>query len=352
MAAVDPAGDSMDERLALLRQWAAAELQQDDLGIEPASEDASFRRYFRITLADGATLVAMDAPPEHEDCAPYVRIAGMLRTLGVSAPDVVACDMGRGFLLLTDLGATTCLSALREGAQPEPLYASALQALVRIQLAPAAMRETLPPYDEALLRREMELFREWLLGRHLGLDLSPAEAQALDAVFDLLVASALEQPRVFVHRDYHSRNLMYRAGAPVGVLDFQDAVVGPVTYDLVSLLRDCYIAWPQDQVERWLRDHFAMAQAAGVDVGGDLGQFRRWFELMGVQRHLKAAGIFARLFHRDGKAGYLGDIPRTLAYIARAASSVPELSALLELLSARVVPALGARAAPGEAAAS
>lgn len=341
----------MDERLEMLRRWAADELKRNDFAVEPASEDASFRRYFRITLPDHGTLVAMDAPPERENCEPYVRIAEVLRALDVNAPEILARDMQRGFLLLTDLGAATCLSVLREGGDPEPVYASALQALVRIQAAPATILDALPPYDEPLLRAEMELFREWLLARHLGLKLSAGEMEALDRAFDLLVASALEQPRVFVHRDYHSRNLMCRPGEPVGVLDFQDAVAGPVTYDPVSLLRDCYIAWPQEQVERWLRDYFAYANAAGVDTGGDFEQFVRWFDLMGVQRHLKASGIFARLCHRDGKSGYLADIPRTLAYIARAANGIAELSGLLEVLSVRVVPQLGARAAANDAVA-
>jgi aminoglycoside/choline kinase family phosphotransferase len=333
-----------DQRLDLLCSWLEQDLGWHDFRLAPASADASFRRYFRVTRA-GETFVVMDAPPGHEDVAPYLRVAAMLAQIGVHAPAVLERNDLQGFVLLADLGSTTYLAALADRTRAGVLYRDALSALTRIQSRGAAYAEQLPPYDERLLRFEMSLFTDWLLGRHLQLELSPAEWADLRSVLDGLVSNALEQPRVFVHRDYHSRNLMVCADRNPGILDFQDAVRGPLTYDLVSLLRDCYLEWPLEQVREWALEQRDMAAASGVAVGADPAQFLRWFDLMGVQRHLKASGIFARLWHRDGKPGYLPDVPRTLGYVVRACADHAELDSLGTLVAERVLPAVLAESA-------
>ena len=308
--------------------WLAARVG-DRFTLTPASADASFRRYFRVRTAH-ATRILMDAPPEHEDSRPFVAVATRLRAAGVNAPTVYDADLEHGYLLLDDFGDETYLEAIAAPARVAPLYADALAALVRMQAAPLAPGE-LPDYGEQLLRFELSLFCDWYVSLHLG-----AEVPAwIPAVFDTLVASARAQPQVFVHRDYHSRNLMVVADDNPGVLDFQDAVRGPVTYDLVSLLRDAYVEWPDARVDAWIADYLALARGAGVDCGADDAQFRRWFDLMGLQRQLKVAGIFARLNHRDGKARYLADIPRTLGYARRAAARHPEFHELAAWLEAR-----------------
>jgi aminoglycoside/choline kinase family phosphotransferase len=333
-----------DPRLDLLRRWLEQDLGWQDFRLDPASADASFRRYFRVTRA-GETFVVMDAPPGHEDVAPYLRVAAMLAQIGVHAPAVLERNDLQGFVLLTDLGSTTYLAALADRTRAGVLYRDALSALTRIQSRGAAHAEQLPPYDERLLRFEMSLFTDWLLGRHLKLELSPAEWADLRSVLDGLVSNALEQPPVFVHRDYHSRNLMVCEDRNPGILDFQDAVRGPLTYDLVSLLRDCYLEWPVEQVREWALEQRDMAAASGVAVGADSAQFLRWFDLMGVQRHLKASGIFARLWHRDGKPGYLPDVPRTLGYVVRVCADHAELDSLGTLVAERVLPAVLAESA-------
>ena len=308
--------------------WLAARIG-DRFTLEPASADASFRRYFRVRTAHDPRIL-MDAPPAHEDCRPFVAVAARLRGAGVNAPTVHDADLDNGYLLLDDFGDETYLDAVATPARAAPLYADALAALVRMQATPLAPGE-LPDYDEKLLRFELSLFSEWYLSLHLGCEV-PAW---LPAVFDALVESARAQPQVFVHRDYHARNLMVVAGGNPGVLDFQDAVRGPVTYDLVSLLRDAYVEWPDARVDAWIADYRALARAAGVDTGADDATFRRWFDWMGLQRQLKIAGIFARLNHRDGKPRYLADIPRTLGYARRAAARYPEFHALAAWLEAR-----------------
>ncbi len=320
-----------DQRLAALSEWAATVLHDARCTVRPASADASFRRYFRIRTTDGRSYIVMDAPPDKEDCGPYVRIARAFRSLGLNVPEIVAQDLARGFLLISDLGARLYLGAL-DPSTVERLYGDAMQALIRLQAGSQAVA-WLPPYDRELLRREMELFREWYLGRHLGVTLTAAQQATLDIVFEHLIAAALAQPRAAVHRDYHSRNLMVTPDNNPGILDFQDAVYGPVTYDLVSLLRDCYIAWEGARVEEWVSGYFDQARRSGVAVGDDKKQFMRWFDWMGVQRHLKATGIFARLNHRDGKPGYLKDIPRTLSYVTDVAQRYPELGGLYEILA-------------------
>lgn len=307
--------------------------------LAPASDDASFRRYFRMKTRTGCFIV-MDAPPAKEDCLPFVRVAGYLEAMQLNAPRIVEANLDDGFLVLSDLGSRLYLDALRQnpdGAQR--LYSDAITALLAMQRRGTAFQTSLPPYDDALLRFELSLFHDWLCGTHLGLSLSDADEAAWRACCDLLVENALNQPQVFVHRDYHSRNLMVMDENNPGILDFQDAVEGPLTYDLVSLLKDCYVRWPADQVRQW-----ALQFYRGLDrwmrTQVDELTFCRYFELMGVQRHLKAAGIFARLNHRDGKPAYLGDIPRTLSYVVELGPNYRELSFLIELIEQRLMPAL------------
>jgi len=327
----------MTERLAQLNEWLSGEVGLKDFQLVPASEDASFRRYFRVTGNDESWIL-MDAPPEKENCRPFVDIARQLGSLGLHVPKIGAEDLEKGFLLLEDLGSLHYLDALNDETV-DRLYGDALSALAVIQACGPSIG--LPPYDSTMLLREMELFREWLLGKHLGLKLSDAENRMLDETFGLLIENALEQPRVCVLRDYHSRNLMVTDSPNPGILDFQDAVIGPVTYDLVSLLKDCYIEWPRSRVEDWVMGYFELAVQSGVLRNEHESRFLRWFDLMGVQRHLKAAGIFARLNARDGKPGYLGDIPRTLGYLVKLETAYPELEDLAGFCKTEVLPGIG-----------
>lgn len=323
---------NLDKRLEALKQWIGRVLGPVEYAIRPASEDASFRRYFRITLR-AQTLIAMDAPPDKGDMHPYVSIARRFHALGLNVPRVLEENHERGFFLLSDMGDQVYLRHLNERTV-ERLYGDALGALIVLQAGTStdSRDRFLPDYDEALLRRELEIFREWYLGVHLGIKLTSGQASVLDETFIRLTRSALVQPQVWVHRDYHSRNLMLTTQNNPGILDFQDAVRGPVTYDLVSLLRDCYIAWPRERVESWVKGYRQLALQSGIAVGEDDAQFLRWFDLMGLQRHLKATGIFARLNHRDGKPGYLADIPRTLGYVREVSTRYPELEPLHGLL--------------------
>ncbi len=320
----------MIDREHLLWKWLTEVLPVPPTRMAPASSDASFRRYFRVWY-DGQTRVVMDAPPDKEDCQPFITMASALRGLGLNTPEVLANDLDQGWLLLTDLGSRPYLSELNAHSAAD-LYGDALTALARLQLGGDPVSPLLPAYDQALLHREMELFREWFMHRLMGVHPAAEEQEKLDRIFTLLADNALEQPQVWVHRDYHSRNLMITEPDNPGVLDFQDAVVGAVTYDLVSLLRDCYIAWPRAQVEAWALDYRAKLRALGMSGLEDADQFLRWFDLMGVQRHLKATGIFARLYLRDGKPGYLHDIPRTLAYVLDVVGRHPDLADLHHLL--------------------
>lgn len=308
-------------RFAQLSRWLDHVLPEHT-ELEPASGDASFRRYFRL-FSGSRSWIVMDAPPEQEDCAPFIDVCERLAAAGLRVPGVFQHDLTQGFLLLDDLGEQTFLAALSPANAPVA-YRRAIAALVRLQGADAT---GLPDYDAALLRRELDLFSHWYLGVHRGRELSGAERRGWDEVCAALVASALAQPRCFVHRDYHSRNLMWAPEGDLGILDFQDAVQGPVSYDLVSLLRDCYVDWPAEQQQAWVADYHRQAAAAGIALPG-LERFQRDFDWMGVQRHLKAIGIFARLNHRDGKSGYLADIPRTLGYVRHVAAIYPELSLL------------------------
>ena len=334
----------IDPRLDLLTAWLARDLTFGAERIAPASEDASFRRYFRI-WRDGETFIVMDAPPEKIALDPYLSICGMLTAIGVHVPRVLAEEHARGFLLVTDLGTRQYLDDLALGQHVEAHYLDAMMALSRIQSRGQGHAGQLPPYDRKLLEREMQLMAEWFCERHLNLALTDGERDVLANAFELLCREALSQPQVFVHRDYHSRNLMVCPGDNPGILDFQDAVRGPVTYDVVSLFRDCYVGWPPERVRDWVLRYREMAATAGVDVGVDEAQFRRWFDLMGAQRHLKVLGIFSRLCHRDGKRGYLDNLPLTLEYVLDVSRRYGELAALARFLEQRVTPLLAARRA-------
>lgn len=319
-------------RTEKMHAWIRKQLRLHEYTLLPASEDASFRRYFRLRY-NNRSFIIMDAPPDREDCRPYVDISHRLHSAGLNVPVVHASDLQSGFLLLTDLGNTLYLDVLDKG-NVQNLYADALNALHIIQRNTGA--GGLPLYDENLLLQEMHLFSDWLLAAHLGINLEPDRSAVIEQTFRYLKDVALEQPRCFVHRDYHSRNLMVCEDQNPGILDFQDAVLGPVTYDLVSLLKDCYIKWPKSETEEWVRHFFTLA---GPD-GADLKTFIRWFDLMGVQRQLKASGIFARLCHRDHKTGFLKDIPRTLSYILDLEGRYPQLQGLIDLIRNEVLPLL------------
>lgn len=331
----------MPERLEQLKNWLDNELNFSEYTLRPASADASFRRYFRVLHA-GISYVVMDAPPEKEDSRPFVTISKMFFDLGLNVPEVIDESLEQGFLLLSDLGSAPYLDVLNEETV-ERLYGDALGALATLQ-ACTPEHASLPSYDRTLLLNEMELCREWLIGEHLGLSPDTAQTGMIDAAFELLAENALAQPCVCVHRDYHSRNLMHTGMNNPGILDFQDAVIGPVTYDLVSLLRDCYIDWPRAHVEDWALGYLDLALQSGIlrAEQGDPQQFLRWFDLMGMQRHLKAAGIFARLKHRDGKGGYLQDIPRTLGYVVEVAARYDELAAFGRFIDTGVLSRLPA----------
>ena len=338
-----------DHRLAALVGWLGGIDAVDGATLRPASDDASFRRYFRVQTGQAGqeSFIVMDAPPEQEDCRPFIRIAGYLEAMKLNAPRIVEANLDDGFLLITDLGSTQYLDALREDPAAAPaLYADALHTLSLLQKRGAAYQSSLPPYDEELLRFELSILRNWLYEKHLGLTFTEEEEESWQDVCDLLVRNALDQPRVFVHRDYHSRNLMlagpHNRGNNPGILDFQDALEGPLAYDLVSLLKDCYVRLPQQQVREWALGFYADLDAS-IQEEVDEELFMRYFDLMGVQRHLKASGIFARLKHRDGKPGYMADVPRTLGYIVDLAPQYPELGWLVELISERCLPALEAR---------
>ncbi|MGH8297965.1 MAG: aminoglycoside phosphotransferase family protein [Steroidobacteraceae bacterium] len=328
-----------DARLALLQGWLARDLGLRPTRCERASSDASFRRYFRIVCDDG-TMVVMDAPPETENVRPYLHVTALLEPLGIHVPHVYEADVTRGFVLLEDLGSTQYLARLGAGGDPQRLYTDALQALAEIQLRGAAAAAELSPYDRGPLARELAEMPEWFLDRHLALELTGAEREMIVAAFEFLIAEALSQPEVFVHRDYHSRNLMVVGDRNPGVIDFQDALRGPIGYDLVSLLKDCYISWPRAQTLEWVSGYRSLLQARGGRVGEGPAQFLRWFDLIGVQRHIKVLGRFARLWYRDGKPGYLRDLPLTLDYVREACRLYPELAELSGFLERRVAPEL------------
>lgn len=323
-----------DPRFTELVAWLASVPGFSAAELRPASADASFRRYFRVQSGPRSYIV-MDAPPPQEDCVPFVDVATFLHKMGVNGPEVLAADIQRGFLLLSDLGRRQYLDELKaRPAAAGRLYTDAIKTLITIQREGKRFQDKLPKYDESLLRSELSLFHDWLCERRLGLSFSDDDERQWAKCCDVLVSSALSQPAVFVHRDYHSRNLMLTAENNPGILDFQDAVLGPLTYDLVSLLRDCYIRWPADQVRTWALEFYA-ALDDGIRSDTDSKTFLRYFDLMGVQRHLKAAGIFSRLLYRDGKPGYMGDVPFALQYVITVSQHYPELDFLAELIEER-----------------
>jgi aminoglycoside/choline kinase family phosphotransferase len=325
----------LSERQAQLTRWVGDLLGAPGVELKPASADASFRRYWRVRHR-GTSLILMDAPPQSEDCGRWADLARRFAAIGLHTPEIHAEDRARGFLAISDLGERLYLRELNDESA-DRLYGDALAALATIQAC--GPLEGLPSYDGAFVRRELAIFRDWLLGQHLGATLDPQEEAGWGRVCDLLAANALEQPQVCVHRDFHSRNLMVTEPPSPGILDFQDAVVGPVTYDLVSLLRDCYIAWEPERVVDWALGYLQLAVQSGILPPVEPERFLRWLDLMGAQRHLKAIGIFARLKHRDGKPDYLGDIPRTLAYVRDVARRYPELADLDRLIRVRLDPA-------------
>ncbi|MDB5805192.1 MAG: aminoglycoside phosphotransferase [Betaproteobacteria bacterium] len=322
------------DRTAALTHWLEKQLPGRAFILAPASSDASFRRYLRARFADdGSTRIVMDAPPEHEDCKPFIRVAGLFGAAGVHVPEVLAQDLEQGFLLLSDLGDTTYLAAIQQDLKrADALYRDAFGALVRIQAA--SRPGELPPYDRALLLREMQLLPDWYIARHKQLTLDEKRRAVLDAAFETLLENNLAQPQVYVHRDYHSRNLMVGAPGEPGILDFQDAVYGPITYDLASLLKDAYIEWEEEQVLDWCIRYWEAARKAALPVQAEFGDFYRDFEWMGLQRHLKVLGIFARLNYRDGKANYLNDIPLVMRYARRTCARYAVFFPLLRLLEA------------------
>ncbi len=318
----------------LVTDWVASRFPNQSVEITPASADASFRRYFRLTWPEGGTRILMDAPPDKEDCKPFIHVAGLLAKAGLAAPHVVDQDLVNGFLVLTDLGRIGYLDALNADLSlADTLMRPVLDVLVKWQLSSRA--STLPPYDATLLRRELDLFPEWFVGRHLGYELSGDEKVMLDRIFRFLINSALNQPKVFTHRDFMPRNLMVvesEATLTPGIIDFQDAVYGPIAYDVVSLFRDAFISWDEEQEIDWVIRYWEKARAAGLPVREDFGAFWRDYELMGLQRHLKVLGIFCRLKYRDGKDKYSEDLPRFMNYVRKTAGRYVGLKPLLKLL--------------------
>ena len=321
------------QRQTQLHQWLSGLFPNQPFTLTPASAEASFRRYFRATFAD-KVFVVMDAPPQLEDCKPFLKIGALFEAAGTHVPHVHAQDLAQGFLLLSDLGNQTYLQAL-SADNAKQLYGAATDALIKIQLA--SQPDVLPVYDEALLRRELNLFPEWYVAKHLGVTLTAQQSAKLEECFQRILRNNLAQPRVYVHRDFHSRNLMVTEPNP-GILDFQDAVYGPITYDLASLFKDAYIRWEEAEMMDWLIRYWEKARQAGLPVREDFGEFYRDYEMMGVQRHIKVLGIFARLSHRDGKDGYLKDMPLVFDYLHRAAARYIDLKPLLNLLDELVPP--------------
>jgi hypothetical protein len=323
-----------DSRLDTLCSWLKGlepSWQLDLSTLAPASADASFRRYFRIRSKnpDFPTLIVMDAPPEHEPLEAFLKVDILLENAGLNVPKILEKNLAEGFLLLNDLGTKTYLAELNSESA-NPLYKDATHALVQMQLA--SKPDVLPNYDEALLQRELDLFPEWYLKKHLQIDLTDLQSSQIKQAFELIVQNNLAQAKVYVHRDYHSRNLMVTEKNNPGVIDFQDAVYGPITYDAASLWRDAYIAWPEERVIDWVIQFWEEGRQVGLPMPTDFGQFYRDFEWMGLQRHLKVLGIFARLFHRDGKNSYLKDIPLVLEYAIATAHRYIELKPLARIL--------------------
>jgi len=316
----------IDTRTDAIKSWLSDLYKTDDFILESASSDASFRRYYRVTL-DNKTMIVMDAPPKYEDVAPFIKIAQFFAKNGLHVPEIIGEERTKGFLLLTDLGSQPYLERLN-GKSADVLYRSAIDALIKIQLCDQQSIK-LSEYNGTLLQQELNLFSEWFLYKHLSLSVP----DTVQNQFDVLINNALEQPQVIVHRDYHSRNLMYSDTHNPGIIDFQDAVIGPISYDLVSMLRDSYIAWPEDKIEVWVAHYFKLANDQKLLSNCSLERFTRWFDLMGLQRHIKVLGIFCRLNYRDKKSNYMQDLPQTLAYVLKICSKYDEFEDLSNFLS-------------------
>ncbi len=326
----------MPDRYNSLQNWLTEILGTSAFNLKPASEDASFRTYHRLFLKN-KTFIVMDAPPEQENCKVFIKITKKLRACDVNVPIIHNVNIEQGFLLLSDLGNDLYLNKLNKSSIYE-LYSDALSTLVSIQVLVNV--GGVDEYDKSLLISEMNLFREWLIEKHLNIKLSDSQVKILTALFDLLVNNALQQPKVFVHRDFHSRNLMVTKENNPGVIDYQDAVYGPISYDLVSILKDCYIKWPKEEIDKWIDFYLNKLYEEKAQYRINRDEFVRWFDLMGVQRHLKASGIFARLSHRDGKHNFLEDIPRTLSYILDLKETYEELQPICIILEELVLPRL------------
>lgn len=322
----------MDSRTQLLQEWLLTHCKLPEFHMQALPGDASFRRYFRLQMEAGSTYIAMDAPPERENCVPFVAIANALREMGLLSPEIIASDVSQGFLLITDFGQRLLLNELNP-ANAEFLYGRALNALAVLQTCRHVIDWNIPTFTAELMRQELRLFKEWFLQRHLNLTLTSSIEKQLDECFDFLAITAANQTQVFMHRDYHSANLMVLPNEQIGILDFQDAFIGPVTYDLASLLRDCYIAWPDTLVNKLAVQYWEKLALTQVTVE----EFLRWFDLMSVQRHLKALLTFSRKWQRDGNSNYLQHIPRTLAYIEKISARYPECNALHEFVSNQVL---------------
>jgi len=322
-----------DTRAQAIIDWLTSTLKLSIINFEIASSDASFRRYFRVTHTQGQHII-MDAPPEKENTEAFIRIAQLFKSANINVPAIYQQDLAQGFLLLDDFGCHCFLDKLNPDNATD-LYSSAFKTLQRLQTTPSLSKSQLPCYDEALLNRELDIFYDWFLAEYLNLSIPENIKKTLNQI---LITSALEQPQVCVHRDFHSRNLMFLPDNSPGIIDFQDAVIGPITYDLVSLLRDCYISWPEESVITWMTTYFQQINKLGL-INTDLATFTRWFDLMGLQRHLKAIGIFSRLYLRDNKPTYLADIPRTLEYVSHICNKYPELSEFNHFLLHSILPA-------------
>ncbi len=326
----------MSDRYNSLQNWLTEILGTSAFNLKPASGDASFRTYHRLFLKN-KTFIVMDAPPEQENCKVFIKITKKLRACDVNVPIIHNVNIEQGFLLLSDLGNDLYLNKLNKSSIYE-LYSDALSTLVAIQVLVNV--GGVDEYDKSLLISEMNLFREWLIEKHLNIKLSDSQVKILTTLFDLLVNNALQQPKVFVHRDFHSRNLMVTKENNPGVIDYQDAVYGPISYDLVSILKDCYIKWPKEEIDKWIDFYLNKLYEEKAQYRINRDEFVRWFDLMGVQRHLKASGIFARLSHRDGKHNFLEDIPRTLSYILDLKETYEELQPICIILEELVLPRL------------
>ena len=329
----------LEQRQQQLAEWASQSLSIEPPKLDVVSGDASFRRYFRFKN-NGQSIIAVDAPPEHENNHAFHQVAKLLREANVNVPEFFHVNFEKGFLLLSDLGDRLFLPELNTETV-DNYYSKAIHALIQMQQISLTKLGSLPHYDRKKLLSEMMLFKDWFIQRHLNLVLSDAEDQMINKVFEQLITSALLQPQTFVHRDYHSRNLMICESQTPGVIDFQDAVVGPISYDLVSLIKDCYIQWPQAKVENWAKEFFDIAKAKGL-LSNDFESFTQQLDWMGMQRHLKVLGIFCRLHYRDGKSSYLTDLPLTFQYLQEAVQRYPEFDSFNRFLISKILPAMKA----------